>query len=283
MLSRQPFMRANAFIWFRLPKPVLELPPVQTYGTFLQKLVRIRSRREQNPRTYFLRNRPELELICDLVSRAPQNATFKIAVLACSMGAEAYTILAGVRKARPDLKVEMRGLDISPEPLEIAKHGLWSRDAFQLERLSPAELDFFFDREGDKLRVKQSLRDSVQFSLDDATNPEVLAKLGPQNMVIANRFLCHMQPAHAEASLRTIASAVAPGGYLVCEGVDVDVRTKVVKSLGWKPIVEKLEAIHDGDHTMRDGWPWEYWALEPLDKSHPDWQLRYATIFQRPG
>jgi hypothetical protein len=110
----------------------------------------------------------------------------------------------------------------------------------------------------------------------------VNAKLGPQDMVIANRFLCHMQPEVAETALRNIATLVAPHGYLVCSGVDVDVRTKVIRSLGWTPITERIEELHDGDHTLRDGFPWEYWALEPLDKSKPDWQLRYATIFQRP-
>ena len=282
MLSRQPFLRANAFLWFRLPKPVLDLPPVQNYGVFLQHLVRLRSPREQNPRTYFLRNRPELELICELASRRPINATFKVAVLACSMGAEAYTILSGIKKLRPDLKVEMHGLDIFDEALSIAKEGLWDPNAFQLERLTPSEIAEFFDREGSKLRVKEWLRKGVQFQLADATQPSVLASLGPQDMVIANRFLCHMQPDTAERALRNIATLVAPQGYLVCSGVDVDVRTKVVKSLGWKPVLDKIEAIHEGDHTLRDGWPWEYWALEPLDKKRPDWQVRYATVFQRP-
>jgi SAM-dependent methyltransferase len=276
------FLKANALVWFRLPKPVIEAPPVQHYGVFLQRLVRSRSAREQNPRTYFLRNRPELELICKLASGHPQNGTVRIAVLACSMGAEAYTILAGIKKSRPDLSVRMQALDIAPEPLAIAKEGLWDPNAFQLERLTPSEIEQFFDREGGKLRVKEWLRKGVEFQLADATQPSVIAKLGPQDLVIANRFLCHMQPATAETALRNIATLVAPHGYLVCSGVDVDVRTKVMRSLGWTPITERIEELHDGDHTLRDGFPWEYWALEPLDKSQPDWQLRYATIFQRP-
>lgn len=276
------FLKANALVWFRLPKPVVEAPPVQHYGVFLQRLVRSRSAREQNPRTYFLRNRPELELICKLASRHPQNGTVRLAVLACSMGAEAYTILAGIKKSRPDLTVRMQALDIAPEPIAIAKEGLWDPNAFQLERLTPSEIEQFFDREGSKLRVKEWLRKGVEFQLADATQPSVIAKLGPQDLVIANRFLCHMQPATAETALRNIATLVAPHGYLVCSGVDVDVRTKVMRSLGWTPITERIEELHDGDHTLRDGFPWEYWALEPLDKTQPDWQLRYATIFQRP-
>jgi SAM-dependent methyltransferase len=276
------FLKANALVWFRLPKAIVDAPPVQHYGVFLQRLVRSGSAREQNPRTYFLRNRPELELICKLASAHPQNGTLRIAVLACSMGAEAYTILAGIKQARPDLSVRIQALDIAPEPIAIAKEGLWDPEAFQLERLTSSEIEQFFDREGRKLRVKQWLRKGVEFQTADATQPSVLAKLGPQDLVLANRFLCHMQPGTAETALRNIATLVAPHGYLVCSGVDVDVRTKVMRSLGWTPITEGIEELHDGDHTLRDGFPWEYWALEPLDKSQPDWQLRYATIFQRP-
>lgn len=276
------FLKANSLVWFRLPKPVLEAPPVQSYAVFLQRLVRMKSLREQNPRTYFLRNRPELELICKLAGQHSKSGTFRIAVLACSMGAEAYTILSGIKKVRPGLTVKMHGLDISPEAMSIAKEGLWDPNAFQLERLTPSEIDEFFDREGAKLRVKAWLRKGVEFQLADATQPSVIAKLGAQDMVIANRFLCHMQPQTAETALQNIATLVAPQGYLVCSGVDVDVRTKVMRSLGWTPITERIEELHDGDHTLRDGFPWEYWALEPLDKSKPDWQMRYATVFQRP-
>ena len=100
--------------------------------------------------------------------------------------------------------------------------------------------------------------------------------------MLANRFLTHMHAPDAEASLRRITDMVAPGGYLVCTGVDVDVRTRVMGSLGWAPILDRIEDVHYGDSTQLDQWPWQYWSLEPLDKRVRDWQLRYATIFQRP-
>jgi chemotaxis methyl-accepting protein methylase len=281
-LALRLFVKANTVVWHRLPSSVTTTPRAQHYGVFLQRLVRKKSRRFQNPRTYFLRNRPELEVICKLANERPHGSTLKISVLACSMGAEVFTILHGIKTARPDIDVRVRAFDISREVLMIANEGLWTRDTFQLERLTPGEIDHFFDPEGDKLRVKQWLRNSVEFELADATDPALATRLGPQDLVIANRFLCHMQPAAAEAALRAIAKLVAPQGYLVCSGVDVDVRTSVMRSLGWLPITEQIEAIHEGDHTLRDGFPLDYWGLEPLDKRRSDWQLRYATIFQRP-
>ena len=281
LCSNWLFRRANAFVWFRLPKSALNSQVAKDYGEFLQRMVRLSCAREQNPRTYFLRNRPELELIGRVAQEKGQGASLKIAVLACSMGAEAYSILWKLNKLRPDLTLDLNALDISEEVLEIAKQGLFDVDAFQLERLIPEERKELFEEQGEgRLRVRQELRDAVQWHLLDATQPAVVKLLGPQDIVIANRFLCHMHPPMAEQTLRQIAQLVLPGGMLICSGVDVEVRTKVAQELGWEPIQDLLEEIHEGDHTLRDGWPWEYWALEPLNKKHSDWQLRYASAFR---
>ena len=49
-----------------------------------------------------------------------------ISVLACSKGAEVYSILWIMRSARPDLKISMHALDISQEILEFAERGVYS-------------------------------------------------------------------------------------------------------------------------------------------------------------
>jgi hypothetical protein len=104
--------------------------------------------------------------------------------------------------------------------------------------------------------------------------------LGRQDMVIANRFLCHMAPPEAETCLRNIAHLVNPGGYLFVSGVDLDLRTRLASELGWTPVPYLLEEIHDGDPSVRRDWPWKYWGLEPLDAKRPDWRVRYASVFR---
>jgi hypothetical protein len=73
---------------------------------------------------------------------------------------------------------------------------------------------------------------------------------------------------------------VSPRGYLFVTGIDLDVRTKVARELGWKPAEELLEEIHGGDKWLRQLWPGHYAGLEPLDKHRTDWKLRYAAAFQ---
>jgi len=99
-------------------------------------------------------------------------------------------------------------------------------------------------------------------------------------MVIANNFLCHMDPPAAERCLRNIARLVKPRGYLFVSGIDLDIRTKVASDLGWNALQELLEEIHAGDTCMKDYWPCHYGGLEPLNKRRWDWRLRYAAAFQ---
>jgi hypothetical protein len=57
------------------------------------------------------------------------------------------------------------------------------------------------------------------------------------------------------------------------------VRSQVALELGWRPVPELIREIHDGDDSIRRGWPTEYWGLEPFDAQRPDWETRYACVF----
>src|SRR5258708_40201301 len=61
---------------------------------------------------------------------------------------------------------------------------------------------------------------------------ELIHVLGPQDIVVANNFLCHMAPLVAENCLRNIAGLVDQGGYLFVSGVDLEVLAKGSHELG---------------------------------------------------
>jgi hypothetical protein len=84
----------------------------------------------------------------------------------------------------------------------------------------------------------------------------------------------------AERCLRNIARLVRPYGYLFVSGIDLDVRARVAADLGWLPVEELIEEIHEGDPCNRKLWPFHYVGLEPLDKRRHDWKHRYAAAFQ---
>ena len=280
-------LKVNRRIWRRLPPRILDLRLVQAYGRWLHVLACRNANREMYLGTLFLRNRPALELMRRLAVKR-RGSALKIAILGCSVGVEVYSILWTLRRDRPDLEVVVDAVDISPEVLAIAEHGAYDPQTSErvhasiFQPLTEAERREMFDWEGEQARVKPWLREGIAWRLGDASDPELVDELGPADLVVANNFLCHMDPSAAEQCLRNLAGLVKPDSHLFVSGVDLNVRAKVARDLGWEPVVELLAEIHDGDPLVRADWPFEWWGLEPLDRTRPEWETRYASVFRVP-
>src|SRR3989442_7097257 len=143
--------------------------------------------------------------------------------------------------------------------------------------MTDGEMEAMFYREGDQVTVKSWLRDGIIWHLGDAGDPELVSVLGSQDMVVANRFLFHMEPAASERCLRNIARLVKPGGYLFVSGIDLNVRTRVAREMGWKPVTELIREIHEGDVSLRRGWPVEYLGLVPFQAAPPQCMIRHTA------
>src|SRR2546422_5997129 len=115
------YLFAARRIWWRLPSSFRHFPPAHWYGLHLHALVRRLAERRQNHSTFFFRNRPELELLGRLLGRASRGSSLAISVLACSKGAELYSIAWTIRSVRPDLRLRLHAVDISQDILEFAK------------------------------------------------------------------------------------------------------------------------------------------------------------------
>jgi len=292
LFGRSPlgaWLRVNESIWAHISPWAPVLHPVESYGRFLHSLVLARADRHMYLGTFFFRNRAELHLIARL-SRLREKASrpVRIAVVGCSDGAEVYSIVYSLCAADAAPSFLCQGVDISADAVAAARAGVYSRAVSgltlepALARMTPAEMKGMFDGDGDHVRVKARFRENVAWHVGDAADPQLARLLGPQDIVVANRFLCHLPPTFAEQCLRAVARLVAPGGYLFVSGVDLDVRTRVARALGWKPVCDSIEEVHEGDVSLRSSWPLKYWGLEPIDKSRADWSLRYASAFQLP-
>jgi chemotaxis methyl-accepting protein methylase len=305
--TEQLYLRVNARIWNHLPASLRHFRIVRRYGSHLHSLIQLRTTRAQNIGTYFFRNRPELELLIRLLDQTGKGSTVKLAILGCSKGAEVYSFSYAIRTQRPDLNLRLCALDISNDALEFAEVGAYSlkgeegtldqsdgspRSGTQVaaitsrdqpspifERMSTVEMDAMFEIEGDQARVRSRFRDGISWRLGDANDPGLPGALGLQDIVVANRFLCHMPPDEAEHCLRNLARLVKSGGYLFVSGVDLSVRSKLARELGWRPVTDLIMEIHEGDPSLRRDWPLSYWGLEPFDQGRDDWNIWYASVF----
>lgn len=303
-----PYLVLTRWMWKHLPASFSSSPWAHSYGRHCQGLVRLQGPRTMSIGTLFLRNRPELELLRRVLDQRPRGDSVKLAVLACSKGAEVYSIGFTIRSARPDLNLSIKAVDISQEILEFAERGVYSlqslgplqwpdtsliaskgelawhtwrgQNVSLFERMSTAEQEALFDREADRVTIKSQFRKGIDWLQGDAGDPGLADRLGPQDVVMAKNFLCHLKPRDAEKCLRNVPRLLKPGGYLFVSGVDLDVRTKVAMELGWHPVTELIEEIHEGDPSLRTVWPWNYCGLEPFNRKRSDWQIRYASVFQ---
>jgi SAM-dependent methyltransferase len=279
------YLRINRRIWNHLPSFIADSEPMRLYGRFLHKLARLQGNRTQALATFFFRNRPELELMGRLAGQN-RGKELRIAVLGCSTGAEAYSVAWSIRSANPDLALIMQGVDISSDAVEIAKKSIYPLQSSELtgtnmfERMTEIEFAKWFERDGEAAKVKNPAREGITWHIGDVGCSGVLEWLGSQDMVVANNFLCHMNPSEAERCLRNIAGLVKPGGFMFVSGIDLDVRTKVALELEWTPLQELLKEIHEGDPCLLRHWPCDYSGLEPFNNKRADWQLRYAAAFQ---
>jgi chemotaxis methyl-accepting protein methylase len=123
----------------------------------------------------------------------------KVAVLGCSTGAEAYSVASTIRSARPELKLAMHAMDISILAVEVAKKsGVYSLADSQLfQCMTDAGFGQLFDRDRNIVKVKPWIREEINWSVGNAAEP-VIDMLGPQDIVVANNFLCHMDDSTAE-------------------------------------------------------------------------------------
>jgi len=280
------YLRVNQRLWNALSPSIIALGPIRAYGEFLHRLSQVQLGRAQAFSTYFLRNRAELELIQRLLERNAQGETLRVTVLGCSTGPEAYSVAWKIRSARPDLKLVLHAVDISRQAVEFAERGIYSLKTPQLadtaicSAMTPSEMEDVFQREGDTVTVKSWVREGISWQVGDAGDPEMADKLGPQDMVVANNFLCHMEAPDAERCLRNITRLVKPNGYLFVSGIDLDVRMKVASDMGWEPVQEMITEVHEADRALGSRWPCHYAAIEPMNKKRPDWKLRYAVAYQ---
>ena len=280
-------------IWVHLPASIRLSSPGRAYGRLLHAVARRYAQRAQAFTTLFLRNKPELALMRRLLDRNAPGSSLDISVLGCSNGAEVYSILWTIRSARPDLRLTIYAVDIIQEILEFAERGVyslrddatWNGMTHQYEsifaRLTHEEMEAMCEVEDDLVRVRPWLKEGIIWQCGDAGDPELIGVLGYQDIVVANRFLFHMKQPAAERCLRNIARLVKPGGYLFVSGIDLDVRAKVARAMGWKPVTDLIREIYEGDPSMMSGmWPLTYWGLEPFSDKRPDWKIRYASAFQ---
>lgn len=281
----KPQAMANRVIemfWNALSPRVRSWKHTQDVGRWIHRRARRVQPRGGGCFTRFFRNLPQLELLRDLLFEKPGGAPIKIVSLGCSTGAELYSLLWLLRTARPAQGVQALGVDTEEECIQAASRGVYPCRVVEVAEVPATSHEQLFTRERKTLVVQDWLKETTTWAVGDACSSDLVAQFGRHDLVLANNFLCHMSPEDAEACLRNLVQLVAPHGYLVVSGVDLDLRSRVLEGLGFVPVTARCEEIHAAE-DRHAAWPLRSWGLEPMDRTRQDWAARYATIFRSPA
>ncbi|TCU06327.1 chemotaxis methyl-accepting protein methylase [Rhizobium sullae] len=280
-------------MWDAMPTSVAQTPLMNRTGRFIYRRFTRDTLKVQTHFTQFMRNPPLLNALKQIMARDSSSTALGVASIGCSTGAELYSVLYTLRSAMPGRTIIGVGSDLSPEVVRIAERGLYvpgvpaaegalfAAGRPEIEEDEISALNGIVQQQADgTCRVRDFLRHDTSWFAADAIKDDILTSIGPQDLVLANNFMGPMDDRSAERCLHNMMRLVKAGGYLVVDGVDLDLKTRVLRGAPFTPILTNLREIWGCDGS-KQGWPWLRWGAEPIDTSEPDWRVRYTIIFQR--
>lgn len=243
--------------------------------------------------TRFLRMHPQLETLAEQIREYPGGREVRIAYLGNRMGAELYSALYVLRTTRPDLRIRCYGIDISDAaaeaPAKVVCHidapasgtGLYVPGRPELLDCDLAAVDGMFERlPTSSFFVRDWLREDITWMAADAKDAALLQQIGTQDIVLAN-FMEAADDCLAESCLRNVASLVEPGGIILVDGVDAEVKTRVLTSLCFVPVVDRLTEAVSGHEAGVDHAASSHSAGSvPHTSRRPAYQLQSRMVVQ---
>jgi two-component system CheB/CheR fusion protein len=139
--------------------------------------------------------------------------TFRVWVLGCSTGQEAYSIAMAFMecadKERRLRKLQVFATDLNDALLDKARHGLYAKSLAQ--DLSPQRLQRFFVEEEGGFRVVKSLREMVVFARQNLISDPPFSRM---DLISCRNLLIYLEPSLQKKALPTFHYALKPEGFL---------------------------------------------------------------------
>jgi chemotaxis protein methyltransferase CheR len=191
----------------------------QASGEELQLLTNLMTVNE----TYFLREEYQFlalinSLLPEIISRKKNTDPIRIWCIPSSSGEEPYSIALYLLERWPGIKnrdVQLIASDIDTSILQKARAGLFSQRSIQ--HIPPAWLQKYFTRVGDEYQICDDLRQAVDFTRVNLTEPASTRSYRDFDVVFCRNLLIYFDDISRKVAVETIYDALKPGGY-VCLG-----------------------------------------------------------------
>jgi chemotaxis protein methyltransferase CheR len=148
-----------------------------------------------------------------LLSRVGSRRGLRIWSAGCSTGQEAYSLAMLLDERFPQLatKTTLHATDVSEAAIATAKQGVYA--AHESGRgIEASRLVRHFDRTGDKVRVKQVLRDRIRFTVHNLKDASPFSEM---DLVLCRNVLIYFSETDRTKIVERLAASATADGYLV--------------------------------------------------------------------
>lgn len=128
----------------------------------------------------------------------------------CSRGAELYSVAMILEREGLLDGAELLGTDCRADAIWSAREGVFERD--HVANLDGRTRDRYFERTCATWRIASSLRNHTRWQVADATR---VKQPGIWDLVLCRNLVIYLHEPAGRTLLQDIASALAPGGFLV--------------------------------------------------------------------
>ncbi|WP_432563204.1 CheR family methyltransferase [Kineococcus sp. SYSU DK003] len=173
--------------------------------------------------TYFLREDHQFDsLVRTVMPRIAQARTaardrspIRILSLPCSTGEEPYSIALRLLSEWPGIEtfdVEIVAADIDTRVLEHARRGEYG--ARSMHRVPPAVRTEFFERAGERHRVREDVREAIEFTTANLCDTDQMRSFRAFDVVFCRNVLIYFDEISSRRAAENLFGALRPGGFL---------------------------------------------------------------------
>ena len=160
------------------------------------------------------------DILPELIDEKVKAGKDKLRILCCgsSFGPEAYSVaLSVIEDLHSDrVDVEVTGIDISHICLNTAKRGIYKREIFRF--VDQKYTDLYFEDDRGDLRVKDEVKNLVEYRFTNTLDSEAMEQLGEYDVVICRNLFSDFSQTAKERMAENIYNILVPGGVLLIAG-----------------------------------------------------------------
>ena len=148
------------------------------------------------------------------LEQVPEHSNFRVWVPGCSTGEEVYSLAIifheYMEKTSKRVNLQIFGTDINTEAIEKARAGVYP--ASIASDIDQERLNKYFTEEGNYYRIKEEIRDSVVFSVQNVFKDPPFSRL---NLLSCRNLLIYFAPETQKKLLPLFHYALNPNGILM--------------------------------------------------------------------